>query len=73
MIVNLLLYFCTHILNSNDIFVEELFLDSNQLNGTLDECIGTDLRRLIKLHLFGNQLSGDIPSSLGQLKSLGKI
>ena len=51
---------------------EELFLDSNQFNGTLNDCIGTKMHELKELNLFCNQFSGTIPSSIGQLKKLGK-
>ena len=50
----------------------ELYLDSNLLNGTVSECIGTNLRELKKMHLFGNRFSGTIPSTLGQLQKIGE-
>ena len=52
--------------------VEELYLDYNEFNGTLIDCIGANLRKLRRLHLFGNHFSGTIPSTLGQLQNIGE-
>ncbi len=46
-----------------------LFLESNQLSGTIPSTLG-NLNNIIELNLANNQLSGSIPSSLGNLTNL---
>jgi Leucine rich repeat/Secretion system C-terminal sorting domain len=49
--------------------VTSLFLDNNQLNGSIPNSLGS-LSNLRELYLNDNQLSGSIPSSLGNLSYL---
>jgi autotransporter-associated beta strand protein len=49
--------------------VEEVFLDFNQLSGSIPESLG-NLFQLQYLYLADNQLSGSIPESLGNLSQL---
>eukprot|EP00986_Skeletonema_menzelii_P016206 scaffold13940_cov69-Skeletonema_menzelii.AAC.1 len=61
--------------NDDDGSLAFLFLDMNQLNGTIPSEIGLmeNLRELFALEalfLQGNQLSGTIPSEIGSMKNL---
>lgn len=49
--------------------VTRVFLEENQLNGSIPPSIG-DLSELTWLQLFGNQLSGSIPPELGKLEQV---
>ena len=50
--------------------LEALFLDENQLRGTIPDCLG-DLVKLRQLFLFKNQLTGQVPAQLSELVKLG--
>ena len=52
--------------------LEALFLDENQLNGTIPDCVG-DLGGLKQLYLFENQLTGEVPDTLSQLVKIDEI
>ncbi len=52
--------------------VVALYLDSNQLNGSIPPSLGS-LVKLESLFLNDNQLSGSIPSSLGNLANLRNL
>ena len=59
-----------HGIKTNDEgFVSELYLNSNQLSGTIPDEIG-HLVHLTSLWLFSNRLSGHIPQGIGQLTHL---
>ncbi|KAJ3025025.1 UNVERIFIED_CONTAM: hypothetical protein HDU68_007551 [Siphonaria sp. JEL0065] len=50
--------------------IKNLNLENNCLDGEIPDCIGISMRRLEKLLLTGNRLSGKIPASLGNEKIL---
>uniref|UniRef100_A0A453ND79 Leucine-rich repeat-containing N-terminal plant-type domain-containing protein n=1 Tax=Aegilops tauschii subsp. strangulata TaxID=200361 RepID=A0A453ND79_AEGTS len=54
----------------NATLLEYLSFRNNHLNGVLDGVHITKLRNLVTLDLGGNNFSGEIPDSIGQLKKL---
>lgn len=50
--------------------LEELVLGSNTLTGTIPACIGTQLKRLRLLDIKDSNISGKLPTTLGQLTQL---
>ncbi|CAM0946687.1 unnamed protein product [Alopecurus aequalis] len=61
----------------DDIFdatlLEHLSFPNNDLYGSLDSTRMTSLRNLVTLDLGGNDISGKIPDSIGQLKKLEEL
>jgi hypothetical protein len=53
-------------------FAEALFLDANNLNGTIPGCFG-HLTELKQLYLFQNQLSGTVPVEFQNLRALSEF
>ncbi|KAL5545141.1 hypothetical protein UlMin_008925 [Ulmus minor] len=55
---------------SHLVLLSKLFLDSNQINGSIAPEIIMNWRHLTSLSLSQNQLSGSIPKEIGNLKNL---
>ncbi|CAM0946831.1 unnamed protein product [Alopecurus aequalis] len=53
--------------------LEHLSFPNNDLHGGLDSTRMTNLRNLVTLDLGGNEFSGKIPDSIGQLKKLEEL
>ncbi|PHT83040.1 hypothetical protein T459_11483 [Capsicum annuum] len=56
-------------LNLEDKHPGDIYLDQNQLSGSLPNCLG-NITSLREIHLSSNKLSSNIPPSLGNLQDL---
>ncbi|PHU19277.1 hypothetical protein BC332_10428 [Capsicum chinense] len=56
-------------LNLEDKHLGDIYLDQNQLSGSLPNCLG-NITSLREIHLSSNKLSSNIPPSLGNLQDL---
>lgn len=53
-------------------YTENLLLDSNRFNGTINNCLG-NLAEMKHMYLYDNELTGTIPDGIGRLEKLGKL
>ncbi|XP_016553738.2 probable leucine-rich repeat receptor-like protein kinase At1g35710 [Capsicum annuum] len=56
-------------LSGNNLHLGDIYLDQNQLSGSLPNCLG-NITSLREIHLGSNKLSSNIPPSLGNLQDL---